>query len=156
MYLSSEEKPIVVQSEAWMVAMVAHNLRPIDSREVFDACGSDPAAAVLDSFDKSCMAWTGIVGGAPVATFGVVPCGDRDGIPWLVGTRQLENVQFTFAKLSRPYLSAMLERFDMLHNHVAAYNELSIRWLRWLGFTIDAPVPVGPGGAMFHHFWIGG
>ena len=67
---------------------------------------------------------------------------------------KLEQVPFTFARMSRPFLRLMKDRHLRLTNHVDVRNALAIRWLRWLGFTLDPAAPAGPFGFMFHHFWM--
>lgn len=153
--MSSAEKRIVT-SEADMVAHVAANLRQADIEEAWAFYGRCPKALVLESFEKSHMSWTGLLDGEPVITFG---CMTEDrlettGAPWLVGTTKLEQVPFTFARMSRPFLHLMKDRHIRLTNHVDVRNALAIRWLRWLGFTLDPAAPAGPFGLMFHHFWM--
>lgn len=153
--MSSAEKRIVI-SEADMVAHVAANLRPADVEEIRAFYGRDPEEVAMESFEKSHMAWTGLLDGEPVITFG---CATYDllettGVPWLVGTPKLEQVPFTFARMSRPFLRLMKDRHLRLTNHVDTRNTLAIRWLRWLGFTLDPAAPAGPFGLPFHHFWM--
>lgn len=153
--MSSADKRIV-PSEASMVAHVAANLRQADIEEIWAFYGRCPKAAVMESFQKSHMAWTGLLDGEPVITFGC--CTDdllgSNGVPWLVGTPKLEQVPLTFAKLSRPFLNVMMDHHVRLTNHVDVRNGLAIRWLRWLGFTLDPAEPAGPFGLPFHHFWM--
>jgi len=139
-----------------MVTHVASNLRQADVEETWAFYGRCPKALVLESFKKSHMCWTGLLNGEPVITFG---CATEDrlesrGSPWLVGTPKLEQVPFTFARLSRPFLRLMIERHVLLTNHVDPRNTLAIKWLRWLGFTLDPAAPAGPFGLPFHHFWM--
>jgi len=146
----------VVPSEVDMVAHVARNLRQADLDEAWAFYGRDPREMVMESFHKSHMCWTGLLAGEPVISFGCVT-EDRlesRGVPWLVGTPKLEQVPFTFARLSRPFLRRMKERHICLTNHVDVRNGLAIKWLRWLGFTIDPAAPAGPFGLPFHHFWM--
>ncbi len=47
----------------------------------------------------------------------------------------------------------MLDLFPHLQNYVDARNEISIRWLKWLGFRFDPkPVPYGIWGLPFLRF----
>jgi len=47
-------------------------------------------------------------------------------------------------------------RWAHLINFVHAENEVSIQWLRALGFTIHKAVPHGPHGSLFHPFTMEG
>lgn len=153
--MSSAEKRIVI-SEADMVAHVASNLRQADIEEAWAFYGRCPKALVLESFEKSHLCWTGLLDGEPVITFGCCTFDlfESNGVPWLVGTSKLEQVPFTFARMSRPFLRLMKARHVRLTNYVDTRNTLAIRWLRWLGFTLDPAAPAGPFGLMFHHFWM--
>ncbi|MNC81827.1 hypothetical protein D3C75_1350850 [compost metagenome] len=46
----------------------------------------------------------------------------------------------------------MLERHPTLTNYVDARNLAAIRWLQWLGFRMDSPVPYGPHRLTFRQF----
>ena len=84
------------------------------------------------------------------------PAGETPGLtgrPWLLATPDMERVPAVFlARLSRLYAADMLRRFSRLENRVHAGNRLSIRWLRWCGFTI-ADVPERINGEDFFPFW---
>lgn len=153
--MSSADKRIV-PSAADLVAHVAANLRQADTDEIWAFYGRDPELLVMESFEKSHLAWTGLLDGEPVVTFG---CCTEDrlettGVPWLAGTPALERVPFTFARMSHPFLRRIMGRHLRLTNHVDTRNTLAIRWLRWLGFTLGPAAPAGPFGMMFHHFWM--
>jgi RimJ/RimL family protein N-acetyltransferase len=50
----------------------------------------------------------------------------------------------------------MQERFPRLENYVHAKNKLSIRWLKWCGFTLDMEVPELINDEEFYLFWRNG
>lgn len=66
----------------------------------------------------------------------------REGFVWLCTTPALYKYQFVFVRHSRTFLKELEEDFDLLYGLVADDFEDSKRWLRWLGFTIDAPLVV--------------
>jgi hypothetical protein len=51
-------------------------------------------------------------------------------------------------------LARMRAAYPQLENHVDARNRRALRWLGWLGFTIEAPAPWGVEGRPFHRFWM--
>lgn len=57
-----------------------------------------------------------------------------------------------FLRGSKAVLLEMLQRHQVLVNYVDARNVSAIRWLAWLGFTIDSAVPYGVQGLPFHKF----
>jgi RimJ/RimL family protein N-acetyltransferase len=50
-------------------------------------------------------------------------------------------------------LDKALPLFGRLENYVHAENKASVRWLKWLGFTMDEAAPYGPRGENFIHFY---
>jgi hypothetical protein len=76
------------------------------------------------------------------------------GVIWLLGHDDLERYAVRFLKESRRVLSSFLGRYSMLENFVDAENVLTLRWLEWLGFTIDKDKPITtPLGYPFYHVW---
>ena len=109
---------------------------------------------LMQALQKSALAYTARVDGQIVCIFGVAPhCLLLDsGTPWLVGTDLIERHARQFLRHSRPYLAEILALYPRLSNFVDASNTHAVRWLRWLGFFLDGPSPVGPRGAPFYRF----
>ena len=82
------------------------------------------------------------------------------GAPWLLGTnlffRTHRQLHREFLRQCPDYVNRMLIRFPRLENYVHAKNTLSIRWLKYCGFTLDMDVPELMGGEDFYLFWRGG
>jgi hypothetical protein len=92
--------------------------------------------------------------GRVVCMFGVAPVnllGDT-GVPWLLGSDDIERHAVTFLRGSKRYIAEMSRDYRLLTNYVDARNTLSIRWLKWLRFDILAAEPYGPFGLPFHRF----
>jgi len=140
----------VVAAAAGHVAPIAARMRHADREEAWAAARLEPEAALRLSLAASPLAWTGRVDGRPECMFGV----GAGGIPWLLGSDAVERYATGFLRRNRPYVTRMLETFGHLSNWVDARNTASIRWLRWLGFTIEAPRPFGPSNLPFHPFWM--
>ncbi len=82
--------------------------------------------------------------GVPEIMFGV---GDLNilagvGAPWLLGTDAVEKHGPAFLRRSRNFRDQLLTRYSVLRNFVDDRNTVSIRWLRWLGFTLLDPVEI--------------
>lgn len=146
----------VIENPQIDVSPVALNLREADYREIYAASGRCPAAAVMQSWDTSRRKWVIKLGTKPIGVFGVgSPMLLSDiGIPWLVGTKDLETIKKTFVKSCRRYISQMLERYDRLVNFVDVRNTLSIKWLKWCGFQFHHPAPYGCKGLIFQKFYM--
>ena len=92
--------------------------------------------------------------GKPVCIFGLSPACIvlGQGSPWLLGTDEVERYAFAFLRRNKAMVRRWLDITPVLENWVDARNHGSIRWLRWLNFTIHAPSPYGRMGLPFHRF----
>ena len=81
------------------------------------------------------------VGGIPCILFG---CNGSSsvGIPWLLATDDIRQIGVRFIRGSRPIVDDWLTRYEVLENFVHAGNEISIRWLKWLGFDLQETITV--------------
>jgi len=92
--------------------------------------------------------------------WGVVRLGslltDR-GSPWLLGTNLFfkahRKLHREFLRQCPDYVDRMQARFPRLENFIHAGNRLSIRWLKWCGFSLDMDAPVPINGEYFFRFW---
>jgi hypothetical protein len=138
------------------VAMAPH-LRPADAAEIHAASGRTAEQALLTSLALSTHAWTAVIDGRPACIWGAGPLSLvlGRGCPWLLGTSEVERQARPFLRLSRAFLAEMRATYPELENHVDARNRTSLRWLRWLGFTIAPAAPWGFLGLPFHRFRMG-
>lgn len=136
------------------VAELAINLRAADAAEIRAYGIKEPHAALVRSTVNSVLCWTGEVDGRVAAILGVAPLSIMSGIgsPWMMGTPLLDRHARVLVRETPGYIARMLRAFPHLVNFVHAENTTSVRWLRRLGFTLDAPTPHGPEGALFHKF----
>jgi hypothetical protein len=58
------------------------------------------------------------------------------GSPWLLTSADLKDAKVAFAKASRHYIPYLRNRFTYLHGWCYERNTVSLRWLKWLGYTI--------------------
>lgn len=109
---------------------------------MFAASGRSPASALIFSLRKSSHAWVALIDGVPEVMFGVGEINVLAGIgaPWLLGTDAVERNYMAFLRLSVGFRDQLLERYPTMRNFVDVRNRASIRWLRWLGFTLSDPV----------------
>jgi hypothetical protein len=135
----------VVRADPDHIASIAERMRAADVAEVWAASGKSPSEALAFSLDRSDAAWTGIVDGQPEVMFGVGALSILSGVgaPWLLGTDEVERNRRRFLRGSIFWRDEMLKLFPVLRNVVDDRNAVSIRWLRWLGFTLSEPFPVG-------------
>lgn len=132
----------IVQARPEHIRSIAKRMREADRLEVHAASGKTPGQALAFSLRKSSVARTWIIDGRPEMMFGV---GDLNilagvGAPWLLGTDVVLSHQMEFLRRSREFRNQLLQRYSTLRNFVDVRNEVSVRWLRWLGFTLSDPI----------------
>ncbi len=141
------------------VDYVAQVMRGSDVDEVWASRKMDPKQALVTSImasEWSAVMWidqqiVGIVGFVKVANDS-----NRDyGIPWFLGTHDLEKYPVSFVKSGKKVIAHMMTLVPYLENYVSAENITSIEFLKHMGFTIEEPQPVGVEGELFHKFHMG-
>lgn len=85
--------------------------------------------------------------GRLTAIFGV-----NSGVIWLVGTDEITRHPITFYRLSKKIFERLSDGYERLFNFVDERNTLSVRWLKWLGFTIEPAQRINNGIFHFVHW----
>ena len=92
------------------------------------------------------------VDGAPSMIFGIARSHlEGWGVPWLLATDKFDAINKRLVRRCYIQVEEMQMLFPCLHNIVHRENLVSIKWLRWLGFTIG-DTPCGPNREFFL-FW---
>lgn len=130
------------------VHQVMDELREIDRIEI-SVTAPDWRVAILESWTRATYRRAFLCFGQPVGIYGV--CDDpRDpdiGVPWMVATPLIEKVSREFLVKSVGEVQRMRVGYTELRNATHMDNEISIKWLSWLGFRVS-DLPVGPGGVL--------
>jgi hypothetical protein len=135
---------------------LAAHLRAGDLRELAVTSPGDAPREVL----ARCVAdsrWTIVacVDGRPAVIYGVAPTDHPDvGSCWMLATPDMARIRRPFIERCRAEVRLMQQHYVALANQVHRDNAASIRWLEWLGFTVDRNHPTGPDGQLFN-FWKG-
>ena len=134
------------------VALLAPVMRAADRQEVWASSRSTPEQALRRCLASSSRAWTVFFGGEVGAMWGVAPLAilGRTGVPWLLTSPAVERHPIAFLRRSVTLLDEVEQGFAVLRNHVDARQTRCLPWLRWLGFTVEPAVPVGPDRLPFH------
>lgn len=135
-------------------ARVALDMREADKVEAMAMALAGPFEAVSWSIGASLESFAGRVDGRAVCLFGVgvASLAPLVGRPWLLATDELDAFALPFLRRNRRVIENWAVRFPVLENWVDARHTVAVRWLRWLGFTLDDPAPFGPMGRDFHRF----
>lgn len=77
------------------------------------------------------------------------------GVPYLLATEEFYEYTRKFSKESKLWVQDALQKYPTLFNCVAAENTKAIRWLKWLGFTLEDRVDnFGRLGLSFYPFYM--
>jgi hypothetical protein len=133
---------------------MAPRLREPDVAEIWATAGM----AALDHLEYavavsvSALAW--IVEGEVACLFGVCAPAliGAVGHPWLLSTGLVARHPMPFLRRYRPYLAQLLMLYPSLVSYIDARYATAVRWVRWMGFTVSAPMPFGPFGMPHRRF----
>jgi hypothetical protein len=130
---------------------LAPTLRAEDVAEV-QACGYvDGRHALLMALERSSAAWAALLDGKVGALFGVsVGPGIEDDLIWLLAGAVFAKHPRPFMRRAKKILEQLLDYHPSLGNFIDARHAESLRWVKWLGFTVGEAVPYGPAGLLFH------
>jgi hypothetical protein len=139
-------------------AIIGAQLRAADAAEMQALGYDDPVKAVLQSFDDSVECWVGFADGAPLAIVGyaVAHVISREAYPWIVTTHHVDSHKIAFARASKKFVPMLRAEFATLENWVDARYATCVDWLKWLGFEVEAAIPIMPHGLAFHRFTMKG
>lgn len=131
----------------------AADLADLDARMTTDDRAELEAAGLgvdcLEGVPAQALRWRGEL----VCLFGAVPQPSGGGVPWMLCTTTLPNVpRRQMAEVSRRVVAEWRQRFSSLTNYVHRHHAQALRFVRWLGFTVDQ-TPAGPDGSFYVFTW---
>lgn len=126
---------------------LAPRLRVSDLAEIAAGTGRDPLSVLLAGVESEAEAL--LVDGRVEGL-----CGCANGAPWLLGSPALTRRPLDLLRPARAVVADWLRVYGVLLNYVHAEHRESVRWLKWLGFTVEDPQPLGVRGEMFRPFWM--
>jgi len=133
---------LTIEAATMALAMdMAPFMREEDVAEVRASAGFDPQEALEASVRWSAQSYAARFDGELAAIFGIGPASFLSGvgIPWLLCTPTLLRHPHTFHRASQAFVAAWLDEYTSLEQMVDLRNRVSLRWLKHLGFTIEAP-----------------
>lgn len=151
MLISVSSLPVTDQ----IIERVAQNMRQDDVNEIWASQRLGPYEGLLNSVRVSDRMGALFVEDDLLGIWGLVIADGflPAGVPWFIGTDEVDNHKVKFLKASRYIVREMQKYCPELANYVSVDSKRSIRYLRNLGFSFDEePVPVGVKGEMFFRF----
>lgn len=129
-------------------------MRQADVDEVWASHHHSPIEALMKSWKISDRSVIVTVNDEPCVMIGLVihDILSGTGSPWLLGTETALKYKRHFLTQVPDAIDEMLTICPKLFNYVHAENKVSIKWLKWIGFTLDEPLPYGCDNALFHKF----
>ena len=129
-------------------------LRPSDLDEIQALSRHSPAYEVQRAVALSRRPLAVTYEGNPLCVFGVIDTNiiAGHGSPWMLGTIWMSQTVLPFLRGSMGVVDRMKADYNYLFNFVDARNTLTVRWLKWLGFSMSEPVPAGRHGEPIRRF----
>jgi hypothetical protein len=144
---------IVPATHAHAVELAA-TMRRADVEELA-ALGYAPLPAIEVSMVTSRDVWAGKADGRVMCIFGVSTATvlSDEAFPWLLTAQDMPRHAKIFLRLNRDYIAAIKTQYRLLWGLVCETNTTSIRWLSWLGFSVEPEaIRLTPGKPGFHRF----
>lgn len=135
------------------VRYIAAHMREADKQEVWLATGCPPGLVLPRAVGISREVWTAVVDGVPAAIYGYSLTPTGEGIPWMLGTDEVPRHQRALVARGREIVRYIDTQCRCQVNLVHAENTRAIRWLKALGYSLEAPVKHGPFEALFIPFY---
>ena len=145
----------IIPAVALHIEQIAKNTRKPDRDELWAMSLCKPEDAMRLGLLYSDKALTGMIDGEPVCMWGVTTVSLYGGVgsPWMVGTDKLDRHAATFLRRCGRQVKELFAEYRRLENFVDARNTRAIKWLKWLGFSVDDKTkPHGALGLPFHRF----
>ena len=138
--------------------LLSRSMRESDVKEVWSSNHLKPFDAIYLSIMASYESYSVFDDdGNLIIIFGFAKRINNYGaIPWMLASDYLNVYPVTFYKQSKKHISKMIKKYKFLENYVDVRNELSIRWLSWLGFILEDEKPYGPDNMPFRRFYMRG
>jgi len=117
------------------VDYVCTHMRQDDRLEIWASHRRTPKQAAIVCGTAS--PYIALVDGVPCIIFGCF-----GGTPWLLATPLIQTIGVRFIRGSKAIVDQWLDQYKVLENYVHADNEISIQWLKWLGFSLEETIIV--------------
>lgn len=147
-------RPALIDDADWF----ATRLRQSDHDEAVAAAGPDVLGTLRRAIRYSeGLCWVAERDSRGVLLLGCAPIdmAQGHGSPWLVGTGEAVRFPGALTRIAKRHIAIMRGAYPHLINLVDDRNEVSIRWLQRLGFTMADPAPGGVNGELFRRFTMG-
>lgn len=119
---------------------IAASMRPADMREVEAISGQTPREALEHSFELSSLCRTLCYRDTPLIMYGTCEVSEFSGVVWGLGSTALDDHVMGFLRVSKAEVETLQAHYEQIFNFVHADNELHLKWVEYVGFTLFDPV----------------
>ncbi len=136
------------------IEYLAKNMRKEDKDEIMASHGVEPLEAIEVCVEDAYISKVVEKDGDPIIIYGITKCDEMENFVavWMLSTDRINEIKCEFLRGSRVFIEECLKEFKVLANIVDVRNEVSVKWLKWLGAIIYDPEPLGIHGEMFSMF----
>ena len=120
-----------------MPAIASMKLRESDRLEAEAFAGVPANDGLVLGCQASEFVWVVKEDGDIIAVFGLWAQHSQWGMPWFLATDRVYVHKTKWLRLSKEWRDQLLKRRKYLTNYVSSAHTEAIRWLEWLGFTVD-------------------
>jgi len=133
------------------ISKLHRRLRKPDQAEL-EALNLTPRSALTHGYTNG-RCFTGLVESSIICMYGVVQEG-KDGRIWMLSSSEIDDHKFGLCRHSKRIVDELKLEYRMLFNVVDERNEMTIKWLQWLGFTLGKTHQIGTHRQPFKEFYI--
>lgn len=136
---------------------IAARLRAADLDEVMKDYNTNVEGTICYGVAASDEVLVYEIEGLVICIGGVLRDQDGGGVVWQLGSPEIESHAKQYIRETRKIMRRWMKQYTLLHNLVGARNEVSLRYLKHLGYTIEPTVTLlGERQVPFRYFWIRG
>jgi len=119
---------------------LAPRLKDIDKNEIDWTSGLSPLQGLQQSIEESVETVTAELDGKPCVMAGIAPSNDDWYGIWLLSDDRLQDCKSDFMEACSSVLEQWMREYAKVYNFVSVRNDVSLRWLQKLGFTLGSIV----------------
>lgn len=142
----------IVKTELIHIDELAITMQEADKQSILKLSGMAPNIGLQISIANSLEVHSYIVDDKVTAISGLSTpdyLGDI-ACPWLLCSDEIRKHPRLFLESTRQWMYEQLDVYPILQNVVWVGHHRSIKWLKWLGFKLTGPYPIGINGAEFY------
>jgi len=134
------------------IDFLAKNARELDKKEVFFSSGMniDDILKSTPNILNDCYVWE--INSKLVAMYGISNWGGDNNVIWMLATDEFDKYKNIFRRDCKKIVKEMVNGKNYVYNYIWCEHRKAIKWLKWLGFTILDPEPIGINGELFCKF----